>query len=99
MKSTSLLALTSIGMLFFSCGEDKTAPSPKKKCIETSINVRHLGDTLDVLETKHIVYGPNGKEEIIYTDTIPGLGMRLSQTDDGGYADKTEDYDLYITVK
>jgi hypothetical protein len=94
-----LLLPVALISLLFACGEDKTAPSSKKDCIETSLNVKHLGDSLDVLETTHIVYGPGGKQVVVHTDTLPSLGKTTQTADDGSSVTIDKDYDLYITVK
>jgi hypothetical protein len=93
-----LLSVALTGFLF-SCGEEKTVPSSKNDCIESSLNVKHLGDSLDVLETTHVVYGPGGKKVVVHSDTLPSLGKTTQTADDGSSVTIDKDYDLFITVK
>jgi len=85
--------------LLVSCGEEPTEPSSQKDCIETSIDVKKLSNSMEVIETKHIVYNSKEKKTIVHYDTIPSLDQVSEVADDGSAVLINKDYDLFITVK
>jgi hypothetical protein len=93
-----ILCLIGISFLF-SCGEEPTEPSSQKDCIETSIDVKKLPNSMEVIETTHIVYNSKEKKTIVHYDTIPSLDQVSETADDGSAVLIDKDYDLFITVK
>lgn len=84
--------------------EDEVSSVDKKASIETELSVQHIGDSADILITKHKVWKNNKLfKEIIQKDTIPGLGDTLQVVEDENgnehAANVKKDYEFYITVQ
>jgi len=91
-------------MVFHGCNEDKVSQVQKNGAIETSIQVDHLNDSLDVLISTNKVWAHNVLvKTTVHRDTIPGLGITSEQAEneEGDTKDVylKKDYELYLTVK
>lgn len=99
--------LVAAGVLLFlsACDdEDKVKEISKDGAIETTMNVEHIGDKLDVIKTTHKIWVKNMLvKTAVHTDTIPALGVLTTETEitDGATReiDVKKDYEFYITVK
>ena len=105
MKKISLYFLLPLAIIAFqACNEDKVNEVKKNGAIETSIQVDHLNDTLDVLISTNKIWAHNVLvKTTIHRDTVPGLGIATeeAENDEGETKNVTlkKDYELYITVK
>ncbi|MEI6556304.1 MAG: hypothetical protein WCL70_12000 [Paludibacter sp.] len=105
MKKISLYFLLPMAILAFqSCNEDKVNEVKKNGAIETSIQVDHLNDSLDILISTNKIWSHNILvKTTIHCDTIPGLGIAReeAENEEGETKNVTlkKDYELYITVK
>lgn len=105
MKKTNIYLLLAI-LLFGlqACDEDKVKDVSKKGSIETSIQVDHLTDSLDVMITTNRVWVRNSLvKTVIHTDTVPSLGFTREDAENENGDTKSvyikKDYELYITIK
>jgi len=105
MKKISLYLVLSLVLLTFqACNEDKVNEVKKNGAIETSIQVDHLNDSLDVLISTNKVWAHNVLvKTTIHRDTVPGLGIASEEAENDEGETKNvylkKDYELYITVK
>ena len=105
MKKISLhLVLSLVLLAFQACNEDKVNEVKKNGAIETSIQVDHLNDSLDVLISTNKVWAHNVLvKTTIHRDTVPGLGIANEEAENDEGETKNvylkKDYELYITVK
>jgi hypothetical protein len=97
--------VASCAITLASCGdkEDITNTVDHSGSIETSIAVRHLDSTRDVVLTTHKIWTKGEVSgTIIHRDTIPGLG---TITTEAGNNDSTKtvtvpkDYQIFITMQ
>ncbi len=99
------LVVAGVLPFFSACdNEDKVKEISKDGAIETTINVEHIGDKLDVVKTTHKVWISNMLvKTAVHTDTIPALGVLKTETETTAGATKEiavkKDYEFYITVK
>jgi len=99
--------LVASGVLLFLSGcdnEDKVKEISKDGSIETTMNVEHIGDKLDVIKTTHKIWVKNMLvKTAVHTDTIPALGILKTETESTEGATREisvkKDYEFYITVK
>ena len=105
MKKVSIIFLLPLALLAFqACNEDKVNEVKKNGAIETSIQVDHLNDSLDILISTNKVWAHNVLvKTTIHCDTIPGLGITSEEAENDQGETKSvflkKDYELYITVK
>jgi hypothetical protein len=105
MKKTFFLFLSLTTFLAFqACNEDKVNQVQKNGAIETSIQVNHLNDSLDVLISTNKIWAHNVLvKTTIHKDTLPSLGIASeeAENDNGDTKNVTlrKDYEIYITVK
>ena len=105
MKKISQYFLLPLAILAFqACNEDKVNEVKKNGAIETSIQVDHLNDSLDVFVSTNKVWAHNVLvKTTIHRDTIPGLGITSEEAENDEGETKNvflkKDYELYITVK
>jgi len=105
MKKMIFYLILPLSMLAFqACNEDKVKEVQKNGAIETSIQVDHLNDSLDVMITTNKVWAHNVlAKTIIHRDTLPALGLTHQEAEnDNGDTKEVylkKDYELYITVK
>ena len=105
MKKISLFFFLPLAIIAFqACNEDKVNEVKKNGAIETSIQVDHLNDSLDVLVSTNKVWAHNVLvKTTMHRDTVPGLGIATeeAENDEGETKNVTlkKDYELYITVK
>jgi len=104
MKKILILLFPISIFAFQACNEDKVNQVQKNGSIETSIQVDHLNDSLDVLISTNKVWAHNLLvKTTIHCDTIPGLGItnEEAENDEGETKNVSlkKDYELYITVK
>ena len=84
--------------------EDKVKEISKDGAIETTMNVEHIGDKLDVIKTTHKIWIKNMLvKTAVHMDTIPALGVLKTDMDSAngatGEINVKKDYEFYITVK
>lgn len=99
-----LIVLLFMISAFMSCNEDKVTEVQKKGAVETSMQVDHLNDSLDVLICTNKVWAHNVLvKTTVHRDTIPGLGISSEEAENENGETKNvylkKDYELYITVK
>ena len=105
MKKYILYLILPLSILAFqACNEYKVKEVQKNGAIETSIQVDHLNDTLDVMITTEKIWSHNLlAKTIIHRDTLPALGIdrQEAENDEGDTKEVylKKDYELYITVK
>ena len=106
MKKLSLLFIWMVCILAFQAcnNDDKVKEISKNGAIETSINVDHLTDSLDVLVTTNKIWMHNVLvKTTVHKDTIPSLGVSSEEAENENGEVKNvfvkKDYELYITVK
>lgn len=108
MKKISSLFLSAGTILIISCNdetekEDLVTAVNKKGSVETSVSVKALDVSNDVLVTKHIVWNHDSVFKTIeYYDTIPALGLEKKEVENNGNAQTIsakKEYEIFITVK
>jgi hypothetical protein len=105
MKKISIYLIMPVCILAFqACNEDKVNQVQKNGAIETSIQVDHLNDSLDVLISTNKIWAHNVLvKTTIHKDTLPSLGIASeeAENDNGDTKNVTlrKDYEIYITVK
>lgn len=105
MKSITFCLFTGMAILFLQgCNEDKVKEVSKNGSIETSIQVDHLNDSLDILISTNKIWAHNALvKTTVHRDTIPGLGITSQEAENDNGETKNvflkKDYELYITVK
>ena len=91
-------------LAFQACNEDKVKEVQKNGAIETSIQVDHLNDSLDVMITTNKIWVHNVlAKTVVHRDTLPTLGFsnQEAENDNGDTKNVSlrKDYEIYITVK
>jgi len=105
MKKIILYLILPFSILAFqACNEDKVKEVQKNGAIETSIQVDHLNDSLDVMITINKVWVHNVlAKTVVHKDTLPTLGFsnQEAENDNGDTKNVSlrKDYEIYITVK
>lgn len=105
MKKISQFLLLPLAIFaIHACNEDKVTEVKKSGAIETSIQVDHLNDSLDVLISTNKVWAHNVLvKTTVHRDTVPGLGITSEEAENDEGETKNvflkKDYELYITVK
>ena len=105
MKKLTLFLFLPLSILAFqACNEDKVKEVQKNGAIETSIQVDHLNDSLDVMiTTNKIWFHKVLAKTVIHRDTLPSLGITSEEAENDNGETKNvflrKDYEIYITVK
>ena len=105
MKKFILYLILPLSMLaFHACNEDKVKEVQKNGAIETTIQVDHLNDSLDVLITTNKIWVHKElAKTVIHKDTLPSLGIATEEAENDNGDTKNvslrKDYEIYITVK
>jgi len=105
MKKIIFYLILPLSILAFqACNEDKVKEVQKNGAIETSIQVDHLNDSLDIMITTNKIWVHNVlAKTIIHSDTLPTLGFsnQEAENDNGDTKNVSlrKDYEIYITVK
>jgi hypothetical protein len=91
-------------LAFHACNEDKVKEVQKNGAIETSIQVDHLNDSLDVMITTNKIWAHKVLvKTVIHKDTLPSLGIATEEAENDNGDTKNvslhKDYEIYITVK
>ena len=105
MKKTFFFFLAFASILAFqACNEDKVKDVQKNGSIETSLQVDHLNDSLDVMITTNKIWVHNVLVKTVNRrDTLPSLGVAPEEAENDNGDTKNvllrKDYEIYITVK
>ena len=83
---------------------DITNAVNKSGAIETAIHIAHISSQRDELVTTHKIWVKNNVYKTVeYRDTLPSLGMQMTDAENENGDIKTvpvpKDYEIYITVK
>lgn len=104
-KSSILLTFIIASTAFIACNnEDKVQSISKDAAVETSIQINHLNDSLDIMITRSQIWNKGILvKSIIHTDTLPSLGISFQDGENSeGETQRLavpKDYELYLTVK
>lgn len=84
--------------------EDITSTVNKEGSVETSVEVKHVDNSHDLLVTNHKVWVKNNMYKTVqYTDTIPSLGQEntVAENENGDKKNVIipKAYEIFITVK